>query len=127
VRIEPFKKMSGLNEWAKWRTVGLVIMAQQLAVGAESCFEFLRLIKSGDRIEAFSSLPKAKEWVRLYRSHRRMQRSVVECLRRFGGDGELAGELAEGDVSAGRCSKLSIFLNALLLPYRHSNCWGAHT
>ena len=43
MRIEPLKKMSGLNEWAKGKPVGLVIMAQQFAVGAEACFEFLKL------------------------------------------------------------------------------------
>ena len=71
--------MHELNEWAKGKPEILVIIAQQLAVGAEACFQFLKLIKSGDRIEAFSSLPKAKEWVKLYRNHRQMQRSVIEC------------------------------------------------
>jgi hypothetical protein len=103
------------------------MMAQQLAIGAEPCFEFLKLIKSGDRIEVFSSLPTANEWVKLYRNHRQMQRSLIESLRGFGKNGKFGAEFAEGDVSAGRCSKLSIFLNALLLPYRHRNCWGAHT
>lgn len=76
--------MKQLNEWAKGKPQGLVIMAQQFAVAAEPCFEFLKKIKLGDRIEAFSSLPKAKEWVRLYRNHRRMERSLIECLRGFG-------------------------------------------
>ena len=52
-----------LNEWVKGKPLTLVIIAQQFAIGAEPCFQFLKLIKSGDRIEAFSSLPKAKEWV----------------------------------------------------------------
>lgn len=41
--------------------MGLVMSAQQLAVGAEPCFEFPKLIKAGERIEALSSIPKAKE------------------------------------------------------------------
>ena len=35
-------------------TLGLVMIAEQLAVGAETCFEFLKRIKSDDRIEPFS-------------------------------------------------------------------------
>ena len=89
------EKMKHLSNWAKGKPLGLVMIAQQLAVGAESCFESLMLIKSGDRIEAFSSLPKAREWVRLYRSHRRMQRSITECLRRFGKNGRMWAEFAE--------------------------------
>jgi hypothetical protein len=71
------------------------MVAEQLAVSAEPVFRFLKLIKSGDRVEAFSSLPKAKEWVRLYRNHRQMQRCLVECLRRFGKDGRMFAELAD--------------------------------
>jgi hypothetical protein len=86
--------MEKLNEWAKGKPPGLVIMAQQLAVGAEPCFEFLKLIKSGDRIEGFSSLPKAKEWVRLYGNHRKIQKSVVE---RFKGVRGIGGALISLD------------------------------
>jgi len=87
--------MGQLTEWAKGKPLGLVMMAQQFTVGAEPCFQFLKLIKSGDRIEAFSSLPKARDWVKLYRNHGKMQRSVIECLRRFGKNGKFAAEFAE--------------------------------
>ena len=87
--------MRKLNEWAKGKPQGLVIMAQQFAVGAEPCFEFLKKIKSGDKTEAFSSLPKAKEWVRLYRNHRRMETSLIECLRGFGKNVEVWAEVIE--------------------------------
>ncbi len=46
--------MKHLNQWAKGKPLGLVMMAEQLAVGAEACFEFLRLIKAGEKIEALS-------------------------------------------------------------------------
>lgn len=55
------KKMSKLGEWAKGKPLGLVIVAQQAAIGAEECFEYLKLIKSGEKIETLSSIPKAKE------------------------------------------------------------------
>ena len=89
------EKMKYLNNWAKGKPLGLVMIAQEFAVDAEACFQFLKLIKSGDRIEAFSSLPKAKGWVKLYRNHRQMQRSVIECLRRFGKNGRMGAEFAE--------------------------------
>lgn len=87
--------MKHLNNWAKGKPLGLVMFAEQFAVGAEACFQFLKLIKSGDRIELFSSVPKAKEWVKLYRNHRQMQRCVIECVRRFGKNGKL-GVLGSG-------------------------------
>ncbi len=50
--------MNKLKNWGNGKPELLVIAAQQFAVGAEPCFQFLKLIKSGDRIEAFSSLSK---------------------------------------------------------------------
>jgi hypothetical protein len=78
------------------------MVAEQLAVSAEPVFRFLKLIKSGDRVEAFSSLPKAKEWVRLYRNHRQMQRCLVECLGRFGKNGRFFAELADAILLKGK-------------------------
>jgi len=60
-------------------------MAQQLAVSVAPCFKFSKWIKLGDRIEAFSSLLKAKEWIKLYRNHRQVQRCLIERVRKGGG------------------------------------------
>ena len=49
-------QMKILNKWAQGKRVGLVMISQQLAVGAELCFEFMKLIKAGERIEVLSSL-----------------------------------------------------------------------
>jgi hypothetical protein len=43
------KGIDALNKWAKGKPLGLVMMAEQLAVGAEACFEYLKLIKAGER------------------------------------------------------------------------------
>jgi hypothetical protein len=43
------KKMNKLGEWATGKPLGLIIIAQQAAAGAEACFEFLKLIKAGER------------------------------------------------------------------------------
>lgn len=90
-----FGQMNKLIEWGVGKPVGLVIIAQQLAVSAESCFEFLKLIKAGEKIEALSSMPKGKEWVSLYRNHRKMERCLIKSLRRFGKNGKLAAEVGE--------------------------------
>jgi hypothetical protein len=52
--------MNKLAEWAKGKPLGLVIIAQQAAVGAESCFEFLKSIKAGEKIEVLSYVPNVK-------------------------------------------------------------------
>jgi len=52
--------MNELGKWAMVKPLGLVMVAQQLAISAEACFEVLKLVKAGERIEAFSSLPKSK-------------------------------------------------------------------
>jgi hypothetical protein len=39
--------MNKLDKWAMGKPLGLVIIAQQMAVGAEACFEILKLIKAG--------------------------------------------------------------------------------
>jgi hypothetical protein len=45
------KKVNKLGEWAKGKPWGLVIIAQQAAVGVEADFEFLKLTKAGQRKE----------------------------------------------------------------------------
>lgn len=44
------RHMRELNKWAKDRPLGLVIMAQQSAVGAESVFKWLKSIKVEERL-----------------------------------------------------------------------------
>jgi len=57
--------MQHLKEWARGKPLGLAIVGQQLAVSTEGCFEFLRLIKSGEKIEALLSILKAEESLRI--------------------------------------------------------------
>jgi hypothetical protein len=45
-------KKNKLGEWAKGKLLGLIMIAQQVAVGAKVGFEFLKLIYTGARIEA---------------------------------------------------------------------------
>jgi hypothetical protein len=87
--------MNKLKKWGNGKPQLLVMVAQQLGVGAEACFEFLRMIKVGEKIEALLRIQKGKEWVSLYRNHRKMQTSLIKCLRGFGKSGKLAAEIGE--------------------------------
>jgi hypothetical protein len=42
----PLIMRKSINEWAKGKPLGLVMIAQQFAGGAEPCFEFLKLKRS---------------------------------------------------------------------------------
>lgn len=88
-------KIDEIKKWAKGKPLGLVMIAQQSAVGAEPCFQFLKLVKAGERIEVLSYVPNVKEWLRLYRNHRRIQRSLIESFKEFVGIAEYAAYLAE--------------------------------
>jgi hypothetical protein len=48
VGTEGLKNMARVNEWAKGKPTGLVIMAEQLAVSGGACFRFLKSIKAGE-------------------------------------------------------------------------------
>ena len=52
--------MKHLKEWVKGKPLGLVMIAQQLAISAKSCIEFLKLVKAGEWIEALSYVPNVK-------------------------------------------------------------------
>jgi hypothetical protein len=78
-------KLSKLNEWAKDKPYFLVMMAQQLAGGTETCFKVLKLVKAGERIEVLSCVPDVREWLKLYRNHRRILLSAVKMLKGLGG------------------------------------------
>ena len=53
--------MRYLDEWAKDKPQILVIIAQQIAIGAESFFEFLISIKAGEQINDPATVPSTSE------------------------------------------------------------------
>ena len=75
--------MRKLNEWAKGKPVGLVIMAQQLAIGAELCFELLKKIKAGDRIELFSSETLLKAVDEAGKNEESLNKRIAEKRARY--------------------------------------------
>jgi len=70
-----------LDEWAKDRPIALAIIAQQIAVSAEPCSEFLKLLKVGELFEGYYRLPSSKEWLRLYKNHRLLYEYLIKLLK----------------------------------------------
>jgi len=87
--------MKALSNWSKNKPIGLVIIAQQIAVSAEPCSEFLKLLKVGERIEGYHKLPSSKEWLRFYRNHRIVYKYLIKAFKEFGEIAEIGVELAE--------------------------------
>jgi len=84
-----------LDEWAKSKPIVLAIIAQQIAVSAEPCSEFLKLLKIGERIKGYHKLPSSKEWLRFYKNHRILNEYLIKTFKKFGEIAEIGTELAE--------------------------------
>jgi hypothetical protein len=95
--------MKYLNRWAKGKHLGLVMIAQRLAISGEGCFEFLRLIKSGEKIGLLSSIPKDKEWVSLYRNHR-----GIELIGRVLNYQDFSLRIFVAGIGLGNCEALRV-------------------
>ena len=51
---------------------------------AESCYIFLKSVKAGEHIEGYNSPPKLKEWLELYKSHRKFNKYLRDTFSKFG-------------------------------------------
>ncbi|MCD6353726.1 MAG: hypothetical protein J7M06_05900 [Proteobacteria bacterium] len=99
--------MRYLDEWAKDKPQILVIIAQQIAIGAESFFEFLISVKAGERIDDPATVPSTtKDWLSLYKDHKRIQRSLVETLKKIGKIEETSTEFEEFLLGILRCMRM---------------------
>lgn len=87
--------MKKLDEWAKGKPIPIAIVAQQIAVSAEPCSEFLKSLKVGERIERYYKLPSYKEWLRFYKNHRIVNEYLLKTFKKFGEIAEIGAELAE--------------------------------
>ena len=45
--------MKKLDKWAIDKPIAIAIVAQQIAVSAETCCEFLKLLKVGERVDRY--------------------------------------------------------------------------
>jgi hypothetical protein len=59
------KKMNKLGEWAKGKPLGLVIFAQQAAVGTEPLLKWLKSIKVEELLRDHITPPTSREWLNL--------------------------------------------------------------
>jgi hypothetical protein len=96
------KKMRKLDEWAKDKPLGLVIFAQQAAVGVEALVKWLKSIKMEERLGNDKPPVPLKEWLSLYKNHKHLQKRLVESFRGLGGIAEYGANLAELIFDGGR-------------------------
>lgn len=55
-------KMSKLNKWATGKPLGLVIMAQQSAVSAESHYKWMKSIKNEELLWDNNNIKNLRKW-----------------------------------------------------------------
>jgi hypothetical protein len=89
------RKRITLSEWAKGKPLGLVIMAQQLTIGAEALYKWLKLMKVEELVGDDISVPALREWLSLYRRHRHLEEVLIGIFRSLGGIAEYGANLAE--------------------------------
>ena len=87
--------MRELNRWGKDKHLGLVVAAQQLAMGIEPLSKWLRSIKVEELLGDHITFPPLKQWIYLYKDHRRLEKFLVEIFKEFGGIAEYGAYLAE--------------------------------
>jgi hypothetical protein len=76
--------MKNFNEWAKDKSPLMAMVSLALAESAETCLEHLNMLKSGKLIENVLYLPPIKQWLNLYRNHRKVYKGVAGAMRSLG-------------------------------------------
>lgn len=74
-------KTKHFDEWASDKSPFLASACLSLASSADDCLEILGKLKSGERIEGYIQLPLTKEWLGLYRNHRKLYKGFVSAFR----------------------------------------------
>lgn len=87
--------MRKLNEWENGKPKGLIIAAQQLALGVEPLSKWLKSIKFEELLGDDIKLPPLKEWISLYNNHRCLENCLIEIYKEFGGIAEYEANLAK--------------------------------
>jgi hypothetical protein len=80
--------LKNVDKWAKDRPFFIAIISQQIAMSAESCYQFLKAQKSGKHIDGAKEIPELKYWLRLYKDHRILESYIKKTFLKFG---EIAG------------------------------------
>jgi len=72
-----------LDEWAKGRPIFIAIASQQIAFGAEPCFQALHALKSGEPVDGFTEAPHIDYWISLYKNHKKITESFKKTFSGF--------------------------------------------
>jgi hypothetical protein len=81
-------KLKNIDKWAKDRPFFIAIIAPQIAVSAQPCYQFLKVQKSGQHINPIKQVPELKYWLLLYKDHRILESYIKKAFLKFG---EFAG------------------------------------
>lgn len=87
--------MRELEKWAKDKNILIAIISICIAYSADSCFKFLKFFKAGEHIEGYHSPPKLKEWLELYKSHRKFDKYLRDTFSDFGELPKIIGEFSD--------------------------------
>jgi len=77
------ERMTHFEEWAKNKSPLMKNASLLVATSPELFFEFLETIKAGKRIEGYVDLPPVKEWINLYRNHKKVYLGVTDTFRQL--------------------------------------------
>jgi len=72
-----------LDEWAKGRPILIAIASQQIAFGAEPCFQALHALKSGEPVGGSVEPPHIDYWIGLYKNHKKITESFKKTFSDF--------------------------------------------
>ncbi len=77
------EKMVNFQEWAKDKSPLIKTAALEFALCPNDFLEVLEQMKAGERIEGYVPLPTIKEWLTLYRNHRKVYHGFTNSLRQL--------------------------------------------
>lgn len=90
--------MLALEKWAEGKPPLWVMVAHQIAIGAEACYEACVLARSRGPVGG-AAMPGVDQWYRLFRRHRRVMAVALKALLPDGPERALSEEL--GGVAQG--------------------------
>jgi len=92
-------KMKHFEEWAKDKSPIIKNASLFAATSSEVFLEFLKKIKAGDRIGKDIKLPPLKDWLNLYRNHRKVYHGVTRFFRQLNDETATVVDLYEEMLS----------------------------
>lgn len=107
--------MLELDKWAKDKPILIAMFSQQLAIGALSLLTVLEAVKNQKLIKDPDVLPTAKQWINLYKDHRRVNNYLDHTFKKLGIFNEkmieFAGLLSNIEIEKKRLAERDVIEN----------------